>query len=61
MRYHPEPLLSCGRRLGKAIFHKEMEGGHNLFLLESGLVNEPALRAPPSIRSRLPDPVNYVT
>ena len=61
MRYDPEPPLSCGRRLSKAVFHKEMEGRRNLFLLESGLLNEPALRTPPAIRSRQPDPVNYVT
>lgn len=61
MRYHPVPLLFCVRRLSKTVFHKETEGRRDLFLLESGLVNKVTLRTPPSIRSRQPDPVNYLT
>jgi len=60
MRYHPVPLLFCGRRLSKTVFYKETEGRCDLFLLESGLANEVMLRTPSSIRSRLPDPVNYL-
>jgi hypothetical protein len=61
MRYHPEPLLFCVRRLSKTVFHKETEGRRDLFLLESGLVNKVTLRTSPSIRTRQPYSVNYAT